>query len=135
MAAGAFASAAAAGLASSLAVVSLAGASLAEVSFAGASFAVVSFAGDSLAEVSFAGASLAGVSLAGLAALDWVPALLPFSYLASLLAWLALAAAVKASFLSARGSAVRRVPSAPGSPVNFCQSPVILSRTRTGSVG
>ena len=72
------------------------------------------------------------MSLAGLAALDCVPALLS---LASLLAWLALAAAVKASFLSARGSAVRSVPSAPGSPVNFCQSPVILSRTRTGSVG
>ena len=75
---------------------------------------------------------MGGVSLAGLAALDCVPALLS---LASLLAWLALAAAVKASFLSVRGSAVRSVPSAPGSPVNFCQSPVILSRTRTGSVG
>ena len=53
----------------------------------------------------------------------------------SLLAWLAFAAAVKASFLSSRGAAVRRVPSLPGSPRNFCQSPVTLSRTRTGSVG
>ena len=79
--------------------------------------------------------SLAGASLAGLAALDWVPALLSLVSLASLVAWLSLAAAVKRSFLSARGSAVRRVPSVPGSPVNFCQSPVILSRTRTGSVG
>ena len=53
----------------------------------------------------------------------------------SLLAWLSLAAAAKRSLRSSRGAAVRRVPSAPGSPVNFCQSPVTLSRTRTGSVG
>ena len=85
-----------------------------------------------LAALSLGALSLGALSLAGLAALDCVPALLS---LASLLAWLALAAAVKASFLSARGSAVRSVPSAPGSPVNFCQSPVILSSTRTGSVG
>ena len=95
-------------------------------------------AAGALAGLSLALVSLAWVSLAGLVVLDWVPAL-PWldalSSLACLLAWLSLAAASKASFLSARGPAVRSVPSAPGSPVNFCQSPVILSRTRTGSVG
>ena len=51
--------------------------------------------------------------------------------------WLAasLRASAKRSFLSAAGSLVRSVPSAPGSPLNFCQSPVILKRARTGSVG
>src|ERR1019366_7675115 len=139
-----------------LAGTSLAGTSLAGTSLAGASAAVASapdgasavaalagagllasLAWVSLAWVSLAGVSLAGVSLTGLAALDWDPALLPLSLssLAALRAWLSLAAASKRSFLSSRGLAVRSVPSAPGSPVNFCQSPVILSRTRTGSVG
>ena len=44
-------------------------------------------------------------------------------------------AAAKVSFLSDAGALVRRVPSAPGSPLNFCQSPVILRMTITGSVG
>ncbi len=46
-----------------------------------------------------------------------------------------LAAASKMAFLSARGAAVRRVPSAPGRPLNFCQSPVIFRIAATGSVG
>ena len=46
-----------------------------------------------------------------------------------------LAAAAKTAFLSARGVAVRRVPSAPGRPLNFCQSPVTLRIASTCSVG
>ena len=46
-----------------------------------------------------------------------------------------LRAVAKRSFLSAAGSFVRSVPSAPGSPLNFCQSPVIFRMVRTGSVG
>jgi hypothetical protein len=37
--------------------------------------------------------------------------------------------------LSAFGSAVRSVPSVPGRPLNFCQSPVMVSRRWTDSVG
>ena len=37
--------------------------------------------------------------------------------------------------MSAFGSAFFSVPSAPGSPLNFCQSPVILSSAATCSVG
>ena len=44
-------------------------------------------------------------------------------------------AAAKATLRSARSSATRSVPSAPGSPLNFCQSPVISRILRTGSVG
>ena len=44
-------------------------------------------------------------------------------------------AAAKVSFLSTAGALVRRVPSAPGSPLNFCQSPVIFRIVITGSVG
>ncbi len=96
--------------------------------------AALSLAALSLAALSLAAVLLAAVLLAGLDAL--LAALLSLApSLASLLARLSLAAAVKASFLSAFGAAVFSVPSAPGSPVNFCQSPVILSRTRTGSVG
>src|SRR6476661_4915599 len=46
-----------------------------------------------------------------------------------------LAAASKAAFLSALGSATFRVPSAPGRPLNFCQSPVTFSSASTCSVG
>ena len=46
-----------------------------------------------------------------------------------------LAAASKIAFLSAFGSATRRVPSGPGRPLNFCQSPVTLRIAATGSVG
>ncbi len=45
------------------------------------------------------------------------------------------AAAANAATLSAFGSAKRSVPSAPGSPWNFCQSPVTLRIASTGSVG
>ena len=38
----------------------------------------------------------------------------------------AFAAASNTAFLSAFGAAMRRVPSVPGRPLNFCQSPVIL---------
>ncbi len=91
---------------------------MAGASLAGASLAWASLAGASLAGVSLAERSLAGVSFAGLADLDWVPALLPLSLssLASLRAWLSLAAASKRSFLSSRGSAVRSVPSPPARP-------------------
>src|SRR5262249_61662240 len=44
-------------------------------------------------------------------------------------------AAANASFLSGLGDAVFSVPSVPGRPLNFCQSPVISSSRRTGSVG
>src|SRR5699024_508082 len=44
-------------------------------------------------------------------------------------------AAWKRSSLLCFSSRVFRVPSAPGSPLNFCQSPVTLSRPTTGSVG
>ena len=43
-----------------------------------------------------------------------------------------LTAASKISCLSALGSATRRVPSAPGRPLNFCQSPVTLRIARDG---
>jgi hypothetical protein len=33
------------------------------------------------------------------------------------------------------GSLIFSVPSAPGRPLNFCQSPVIFNSLRTGSVG
>ena len=46
-----------------------------------------------------------------------------------------LAAASKIVFLSVFGSATRRVPSWPGRPLNFCQSPVTLRIAATGSVG
>ena len=45
------------------------------------------------------------------------------------------AAASKIVFLSVFGSATRRVPSWPGRPLNFCQSPVTLRMAATGSVG
>src|SRR5699024_7161476 len=44
-------------------------------------------------------------------------------------------AALNRSSLERLGSATFRVPSAPGRPLNFCQSPVTLSRLSTGSVG
>jgi hypothetical protein len=44
-------------------------------------------------------------------------------------------AALNSSSLVGLGSATFSVPSAPGRPLNFCQSPVILSSLRTGSVG
>ena len=37
--------------------------------------------------------------------------------------------------MSALGSLTFSVPSAPGSPLNFCQSPVIFSRAATCSLG
>ncbi len=46
-----------------------------------------------------------------------------------------LAAVSKIAFLSAFGSATRSVPSWPGRPLNFCQSPVIFRMAATGSVG
>ena len=46
-----------------------------------------------------------------------------------------LTAAAKTSFLSSLGAAVFSVPSAPGRPLNFCQSPVISKIFLTGSVG
>jgi hypothetical protein len=46
-----------------------------------------------------------------------------------------LTAAWKTAFLSGLASATFSVPSAPGSPLNFCQSPVILRMLSTGSVG
>src|SRR4051794_2210213 len=47
----------------------------------------------------------------------------------------AASAALNRSCLDGFGSATFRVPSAPGRPLNFCQSPVISSRRWTGSVG
>src|SRR5665647_1864313 len=47
----------------------------------------------------------------------------------------ALAATSNSAFLSAFGSATRRVPSVPGRPLYFCQSPVIFNSTATCSVG
>src|SRR6187200_638932 len=44
-------------------------------------------------------------------------------------------AALNRSSLDGLGSLTRSVPSAPGRPLNFCQSPVIFSRLSTGSVG
>ena len=46
-----------------------------------------------------------------------------------------LTAAAKISFLSSLGAAVFSVPSVPGRPLNFCQSPVISRIFLTGSVG
>src|SRR5439155_26910489 len=113
----------------------------------------------SLGALSLAALSLATASLAALppAALSAEPAglrALPLSVLVSALPSAALAppalasppltlrsltvsatAAANASFLSGLGPAVFRVPSAPGRPLNFCQSPVISRSLRTGSVG
>ncbi len=47
----------------------------------------------------------------------------------------AASAALNSSSLLGLGSASFNLPSAPGSPLNFCQSPVIFSNFRTGSVG
>src|SRR5207342_461400 len=44
-------------------------------------------------------------------------------------------AALNRSSLLGLGSLTFSVPSAPGRPLNFCQSPVIFSSARTGSVG
>jgi hypothetical protein len=46
-----------------------------------------------------------------------------------------LSASLNTSSLSRFGSATFRVPSAPGSPLNFCQSPVILRIAATASLG
>ncbi len=46
-----------------------------------------------------------------------------------------LSASLKISSLSRLASATRRVPSAPAYPLNFCQSPVILSSLATASEG
>ena len=46
-----------------------------------------------------------------------------------------LSASLKISALSRLGSLTFSVPSAPGSPLNFCQSPVILRIAATASVG
>ena len=61
------------------------------------------------------------------------PALPPALGLSSLT--VSATAAANASLLSGPGAAVFRVPSVPGRPLNFCQSPVISSSLRTGSVG
>src|SRR5665648_966935 len=45
------------------------------------------------------------------------------------------AAALMAPAASTEPALVRRVPSVPGRPLNFCQSPVILRITRTCSLG
>ena len=47
----------------------------------------------------------------------------------------AASAALKRSSLDGLGSLTFSVPSAPGRPLNFCQSPVIFSSCSTGSVG
>src|SRR5689334_4935025 len=44
-------------------------------------------------------------------------------------------AALNRSSLDGLGSLTFSVPSVPGSPLNFCQSPVIFSSCKTGSVG
>src|SRR5699024_2561226 len=44
-------------------------------------------------------------------------------------------AALNRSSLEGFSSATFKVPSAPGRPLAFCQSPVIFSSARTGSVG
>src|SRR5689334_12991841 len=44
-------------------------------------------------------------------------------------------AALNRSSLEGLGSLTLSVPSAPGRPLNFCQSPVIFSSCNTGSVG
>ena len=44
-------------------------------------------------------------------------------------------AALNSSSLLGFGRATFRVPSTPGRPLNFCQSPVILSSFSTGPVG
>src|SRR5579884_2176837 len=44
-------------------------------------------------------------------------------------------AELNSSSLLGLGARVFNLPSAPGSPLNFCQSPVIFSSFRTGSVG
>src|SRR4051794_11457345 len=49
--------------------------------------------------------------------------------------WASASAALNRSSLLGLGSLTFRVPSAPGKPLNFCQSPVIFSSCRTGSVG
>ena len=46
-----------------------------------------------------------------------------------------LSASLKSSALDFFSSADRSVPSVPGRPLNFCQSPVTLSRAATASVG
>ena len=44
-------------------------------------------------------------------------------------------AASYATLFAGLTAATRRVPSLPGSPLNFCQSPVTLSRAATASDG
>ena len=89
-----------------------------------------------LAEASLAGASFAAALLArpdpdsaSLAAPDLA---LP---LGAASPRVSLTAAAKISFLSSLGAAIFSVPSAPGRPLNFCQSPVISRIFLTGSVG
>src|SRR5680860_573348 len=57
------------------------------------------------------------------------------STLSALSAFSTLSALSALSAFSAFGSATRRVPSAPGRPLCFCQSPVIFSSAATCSVG
>src|SRR5262249_55471567 len=82
--------------------------------------------GSALPSAALASAALALPDLAS-------PALPPALGLSSLT--VSATAAANACFLSGRGLAVLRVPSAPDRPLNFCQSPVISSSLRTGSVG
>src|SRR5665647_1699679 len=146
VAAASSAGAASAGASAGTSAVSSAGAASARTS-AGTSAAAAAASAAALASAA-AAASAAALASAAAAAAASAAALAAAASAAAAaaafslaLAALALAfsaasaAALMASAASAEPALVRRVPSVPGRPLNFCQSPVILRITRTCSLG